>query len=70
MRIGINLGIRVYTNSRYKFSMRIDSCRKCGNGLSVSELCPDCRQPIHFECGKCSKFVDDPIHSHQKFLFI
>ena len=50
--------------------MRIDSCRKCGNGLSVSELCPDCRQPIHFECGKCSKFVDDPIHSHQKFLFI
>jgi len=49
--------------------MRIDSCRNCGNGLSVIELCPDCRQPMHFECGKCIKFVDNQIHSHQNFLF-
>ncbi len=49
--------------------MRIDSCRNCGSELSVVELCPDCRQPLHFECGKCIKFVDDPIHSHQNFLF-
>jgi len=49
-------------------SMRIDSCRNCGNELSIVELCPDCTQPLHLKCEKCIKFVDDPIHSHQKLL--
>ncbi len=51
--------------------MRIDSCRNCGDELLVVKLCPDCRQPLHFECEKCIKFVDDPIHSHLKnFVFL
>jgi len=50
-----------------KFSMRIDNCRNCGNELVVIELCNDCRQPLHFQCGNCSRFVDDPIHFHEAY---
>jgi len=49
--------------------MRVDSCRKCGEELQVMHLCSYCVQPLHFECNTCNSFVDDPIHSHQKFLF-
>lgn len=48
--------------------MRIDSCRNCGNELKVIELCQDCDQPIQFQCEHCTKFVDDPIHSHKHIL--
>jgi len=47
--------------------MRIDNCRKCGNELVVIELCNDCRQPLHFQCGNCRNFVDDPIHLHEAY---
>jgi len=47
------------------FSMRIDSCRNCGNKLTVNELCSNCDQPLHFECNNCNAFVDDPIHQHE-----
>jgi len=45
--------------------MRIDSCRNCGNKLTVNELCRNCDQPLHFECDNCNVFVDDPIHQHE-----
>ena len=48
--------------------MRIDSCRKCGNKLTVNLLCSNCDQPLHFECSNCNSFVDDPIHLHRNIL--
>ena len=45
--------------------MRIDSCRNCGNKLTVNELCGNCDQPLHFECNNCNAFVDNPIHQHE-----
>ena len=49
-------------------SMRIDSCRNCGNQLTVNELCSDCSQPICYQCDHCKHFVDDPIHLHENIL--
>ncbi len=46
-------------------SIRIDSCRKCGEELQVMQLCISCEQPLHFECNNCISFVDDPIHQHE-----
>ena len=46
-------------------SIRIDSCRKCGEELQVMRLCNNCDQPLHFECNNCNVFVDDPIHLHE-----
>lgn len=43
--------------------MRIDSCRNCGNALSVIKYCKVCDQPIQFRCNKCYKFADDPVHT-------
>jgi len=40
--------------------MRIDSCRNCGNTISVLKYCEIWKQP---RCENCSKYVDDPIHS-------
>lgn len=48
--------------------MRIDSCRNCGNKLTVNGLCSNCNQPLHFECNNCNSFVDDPIHLHGNIL--
>ncbi len=45
--------------------MKIDSCRKCGKGLQIIQLCGHCDQPLHFECSNCNAFVDDPIHQHE-----
>ena len=45
--------------------MRIDSCRNCGKELLVIDYCQDCKQPLHFQCGNCQKFVDNPIHLHK-----
>jgi len=55
-------------------TMRIDSCRKCGEQLQVINICKHCNQPLHFECNNCNSFVDDPIHQHefltsQSFLY-
>jgi len=46
-------------------TMRIDSCRKCGEQLQVINICNHCNQPLHFECNNCNSFVDDPIHQHE-----
>ncbi len=43
-------------------TMKIDSCRKCGEQLQVMNTC---NQPLHFECNNCNSFVDDPIHHHE-----
>jgi len=43
--------------------MRIESCRNCGNTISVLKYCEVCKQPIQLRCENCSKFVDDPFHS-------
>jgi len=48
--------------------MRIDSCRNCGSKLKVVELCHECDQPLHFQCEHCRKFVEDPIHQHEKMI--
>ena len=48
--------------------MRIDSCRNCGSELKVVELCHECDQPLHFQCENCRKFVEDPIHFHEKIV--
>jgi len=50
--------------------MRKDSCRNCGNELVVIELCNDCRQPLHFQCGNCRSFVDGPIHLHEAYATV
>jgi len=44
--------------------MRIDSCRNCGNQLTIIELCEDCDQPLHYQCEHCRHFIDNPIHLH------
>ncbi len=52
--------------------MRIDSCRKCGQELQITQQCGNCDQPLHFECKNCNAFVDEPIHQHEnltKLLF-
>jgi len=49
-------------------SVRIDSCRKCGQELQVITLCSSCDQPLHFECNNCRHFVDDLIHLHGNIL--
>ncbi len=46
-------------------SIRIDSCRNCGQELQVMQLCTSCEQPLHFECNNCNAFVDNPIHQHE-----
>ncbi len=46
-------------------SIRIDSCRRCGEELQVMRLCSHCDQPLHVECNNCNVFVDDPIHQHE-----
>ena len=46
-------------------SIRIDSCRKCGEELQVMRPCSNCDQPLHFECNNCNAYVDDPIHQHE-----
>ena len=48
--------------------MRIDSCRNCGTELKIIELCQECDQPLHFQCENCRKFVEDPIHHHEKMI--
>ncbi len=45
--------------------IRIDSCRKCGKELQVTQLCSNCDQPLHFEYNNCNTFVDNPIHQHE-----
>lgn len=45
------------------FGMRIESCRNCGNTISVLKYCNVCKQPKQLRCETCSKYVDDPIHS-------
>ncbi len=49
-------------------SMRIDSCRNCGNKVQVTKLCQICIQPRVFQCSHCSHYVYDQIHSHGKIL--
>jgi len=44
--------------------MRIQSCRNCGNAISVLKYCEVCKQPKQLRCENCSKYVDDPIHSN------
>lgn len=44
------------------FKMRIDSCRNCGNTISVLKYCQVCKQPKQLRCDSCLKYVDDPIH--------
>ncbi len=43
--------------------MRIESCRNCGNTISVLKYCKVCKQPNQLKCKNCSKYVDDPILS-------
>jgi len=52
------------------FSVRVDNCRNCGNELIVIEYCNDCNQPLHFQCGNCRMFVDDPIHLHKAYATV
>lgn len=43
--------------------MRVDSCRNCGNQISVKKHCKVCHQPVQLQCENCQKFLDDPVHS-------
>jgi len=50
--------------------MRIESCRNCGNTISVLKYCGVCNQPIQLRCKNCLKFVDDPIHSNCEAVLV
>ena len=42
--------------------MRIDSCRKCGQELSVLQKCDVCEEPNMFECTRCKIKTTEKIH--------
>jgi len=46
-------------------TLRIDSCRSCGEELQITKLCNECQQPLHFDCSNCNLFIDDPIYRHE-----
>ncbi len=38
--------------------MRVDSCKKCGNSLEISQYCDVCKQPVSFICNGCKREED------------
>jgi|CXWL01.1.fsa_nt_gi hypothetical protein len=45
-------------------TMRIDSCRKCGNTLEVNRKCHICNKANEFFCHNCRDVTIEQIHSH------
>ena len=41
---------------------RIDSCRGCGERLSVKTICAECGEPKYWTCTNCNHWYDDPPH--------
>lgn len=52
-----------FTNYRITYSMRNDSCRKCGCELEVNKKCNICREPNEFFCHRCGDVTVEQIHS-------
>ena len=42
--------------------MRTDSCRKCGNEMSILETCNICENPSSFECKNCELQTEQQFH--------
>lgn len=42
--------------------MRIDSCRKCGSDLEISQNCSICSEGIKFSCKNCHAHTDERFH--------
>ena len=40
-------------------NQRVDSCRKCGESLTVKKRCSDCDEPTKKECTVCKQYVCD-----------
>ncbi len=48
--------------------MRIDSCKKCGKEMTISENCNICQNPIIFECKNCGILTEEQIHLKCYFM--
>jgi predicted amidophosphoribosyltransferase len=47
---------------------RLDSCRGCGERLSVKTICGNCGQPKTLHCTHCTRWTEDPPHDCKMFL--
>ena len=48
--------------------MRLDSCKKCGKEMTVSETCNTCQNPIIFECKNCGILTEEQTHLKCYFM--
>lgn len=45
-------------------TMRLESCRKCGNELKLKRSCFICTRPVQFQCLRCRTDTDEQIHTN------
>jgi hypothetical protein len=41
------------------------SCRRCGNELDPTFICPACEQFVQWKCASCGRETDVSVHSHE-----